>query len=233
MISKLTIGALALTICFIIPIFFYESLEIFVIKLGSGWVFSSIFIRFLVIVFFTIGLSFIFSAFEKTRRIKFWILFLIALIPGFGISFIAPIYETDYGYVQNQELPELNLEELSSATNNAFEFSSEQQIICFFTSTCPHCKALSHKLGLNNAAGQDIDITVFFPSTKEDRERFILENNGATFNSHSIDKEVFLSNAGSTFPATFLIDKNGKTINFWIGDQVNFSTLDYFLNLSK
>ncbi|MDA7803960.1 hypothetical protein N8987_05230 [Crocinitomix sp.] len=233
MLLRLTLGILALIICFIIPIFFYELLEFLVAKLSAGWVFSSIFIRFLVIIFFAIALSFIFSAFEKTKRIKFWIIFLIALIPGFGISFIEPIYETDYGYFQHNDPPAVNLNELATNTNNAFKFSNELQIICFFTSTCPHCMVTSHKLGMNIAGGQNIDVTVFFPSTKEDRERFINDNNGAAFNSYSIDQEVFLTNAGNTFPATFLVNKNGETINFWSGDQLSFSTLDYFLGLAQ
>lgn len=233
MLARLSLSIIGLIICFIIPIYFYELLGFLVTKMSAGWVFGTIFIRFLVIVFLTIALSLIFSTFEKTKRVKFWIIFLIALIPGFGISFIEPIYETDYGYFQHNDLPSININELETNTNNAFKFSNEVQIICFFTSTCPHCMATSQKLGMNIAGGQEIEVTVFFPSTKEDRQRFINENNGTAFNAYSIDKEVFLANGGNTFPATFLVNKNGETINFWTGDQLSFSTLDYLLGLEK
>lgn len=231
MLARL-LGAIAsLLLCFLIPTFFNDLLEFLVTNLGTGWVFSTIYLRLLVIIFFAIALNFILKSGEKTRKIKFWIVFLIALLPGFGISFIAPIYEGDYGYVQNDNLPELTLDSLSTATNNGFELNGEMQIACFFTSTCPHCKALSKKLGINIEGGQNIQVNAFFPGENKARETFISENNGDKFKSFSVSDNVFLANAGNTFPATYLIDKDGKTVNFWSGDKINFSTLDYFIDL--
>lgn len=231
MLARLTGAFASLILCLLIPIFFNELLQYMVVNLGTGWVFSTIYLRLMVIVFLAVGLNFIFSSFEKTKKIKFWITFLIALLPGFGISFIEPIYEGDYGYVQSENLPELKLEELNTATNGAFKKSENMQIVCFFTSTCPHCKALSRKLGMNIQGGQQIPVNAFFPGDEESRKSFIAENNGAEFNSYAIEGELFIANAGNTFPATYLIDKDGKTLNYWSGDHINFSTLDYFMNL--
>ncbi len=231
MLARISGAIAALLLCFLIPIYFNDLLQILVVKLGSGWVFSTIYLRLMVIIFLAVSLNFLFKAFEKTRKLKFWITFIIAILPGIGISFIAPIYEGDYGYVQNSQLPELSMASLQEATNNAFELNGEQQIVCFFTSTCPHCKALSRKLGMNIQGGQNIQVNAFFPGENEARESFINENNGTEFKSFTIDGELFVQNAGNTFPATYLIDKDGNTLNFWSGDHINFSTLDYFLDL--
>lgn len=227
---RIIIAFLTLVLTFILPIFYLELLEFSVVKLTMGWVFSTVYIRFLVIIFFTLFLNILFSYSNKLKKIKFWIVFLIALGPGFGISFISPIYQGDYGYNQNPDLIDLNIAELENATNNEFELNDGNQIIAFFTSGCPHCKHLSQKLGKNIQAGQELPVIAFFPGIKENSDSFITENGGEEFSKYTVADSVFMNNAGIVYPSTYLVDKNGKTINHWTGDVINFSTLDFFLD---
>ncbi|MCG8575852.1 MAG: hypothetical protein MI810_13275 [Flavobacteriales bacterium] len=232
MAIRLIIAVLSLSMCFVIPLFFNDLLEFFVTKLGSGWVFSTLFIRLLVVIMLTICLREIFSLWKKSRKIKVWIIFLIALLPGIGISMLHPVYVGDYGTpAANTEEIELDITELSQATGNEFELGEGNHIIAFFTSTCPHCKATSNKLGINVEAGQKVPVTVFFPSLREDADRFLNENRGTKFDSYCISDQVFTNNAGNSFPITFLVDKDGKTLNYWRGDVISYNVLDDLLDM--
>ena len=228
---KILLSLLALGIAVIIPVFFEELLALFVTKLSAGWVFSTIYIRILVIIFFAVFLNLLFSNFEKTRKIKFWVVFLIAIVPGFGLSFISPIYEGDYGYVQKEDLPQLNIEQLKEATQDQLEIEKEYEIIAFFTSTCPHCMSTSKKLGMNISAGQEIPVTAMFPGDKASAEGFLSANGGEAFTYFVIEGEPFAMNAGGSFPSTFLVNKKGETVNHWRGDVLNYSALDHLLSL--
>lgn len=228
---RIILGLIFIGLALLLPIYFNEILVFFIKNFSTGWVFGTIYIRVLVILLVAIALHLIFSAFKRTKNLRFVFTFLIALIPGFGISFIHPIYEGDYGYVQNSELPPLNIEALEANTENAFKFNNEVQVMCFFTSSCPHCMVLSNKLGINHIAGQKIKVSAFFPSTPEARERFIAQTGGKGIEHYSIDDELFKECTGGSYPKTYLIDAEGNTINFWSGDQVNFSALDHLLSL--
>lgn len=230
MTFRIVILLLALGLTFLIPWFFDDLLFYMVINFGTGWVFTTFFIRFLVILMLTIALKYLFSFWSKTAKLKIWVIFLIALLPGFGISFIAPIYQGDYGLVQYETRP-LNFTELEAVTNGKFQKTDGYEVIAFFDQGCPHCKRTSFKLGVNIAAGQTTPVTAFFPGDESTMKRFLEENNGSSFSSYVIPDAIFVGNAGIAFPSTFLVDKDGNTINHWTGDVVNYSTLDYLLDL--
>jgi thiol-disulfide isomerase/thioredoxin len=185
----------------------------------------------MVIFFFAISLNILFNFWKRTQKIKFWRVCLLALLPGFGISFIAPIYQGDYGDQSLKESRTLDIIGLSTATNGQFELKNEHQVVAFFTSDCPHCKAVAHKLAINIAAGQEIPVYAMFPDNKEGSDAFITQISGQEFNDFNLPDSVFLKNAGNVFPATFLIDKKGNTVKAWSGDVVNYNALDEFLDL--
>jgi glucan phosphoethanolaminetransferase (alkaline phosphatase superfamily) len=118
---KIALSILFLVLAFIIPLFYDGILDFFVVNLKSGWVFGSIYIRLIVIILFTVFLYLLFSLFERTRKIKFIFVFLISLLPGFGISFIKPIYDIDYGMFDDSM--EIETAALSEATNGDFQFA--------------------------------------------------------------------------------------------------------------
>lgn len=216
---------------FAIPIFYTELLEFSVVFLSAGWVFSTIYLRLLVIIFLAIALNILFSYSKRLRKIRFGVVFLIALLPGFGISFISPIYEDDYGITQNEDPPILDIDLLKNETGGEFKITGNYILVAFLSTNCGHCMALSRKLGINQKAGQTIPIHSFFPGEEEYSSDFLKSNNGQAFQSYNITDTAFISQAGSSFPSTYLIDKDGKTINHWRGDVINYSTLDYFLDL--
>lgn len=220
-----------MAIAIMIPMYFYKILEFFVLNLSSGWVFGSIYIRLLVIIMFTIALYIALSNFQKTKKIKFIYVFLISLLPGFGISFIEPIYDVDYGLISD-ELKIENLEELEAATEGTFKFENKRVVLAFFTTSCPHCKMSSHKIGINKRAGMEVDVHTFFPSTQEEADNFLKEYNGETFTAHLLDGETeFTKFAGFTFPSIYVIDPEGNTEKHWTGDMINYTALDYLYDL--
>ncbi|MEX1001891.1 MAG: hypothetical protein WDZ35_07240 [Crocinitomicaceae bacterium] len=221
-----------LTLTFVISVFFEEILSFLVVHLKSGWVFGSVYVRLLVIISFTIALFLAFSLFEKTKKIRFVYVFLIALLPAFGISFISPIYDVDYGMFDD-DLKIAEMDSLSTATNGEFTFNEERIVAAFFTTGCPHCKAACRKLAINKKAGQQITVHTFFSGNREDTDRFLKENNGEDFNSYLVsEKEQFMQFSGTTFPSVFVISPDGETEMHFSGDMINYTLLDYLLELS-
>ena len=229
--KNILLAILLLAVAVVLPIYFYDVLVFLVTKLGSGWVFGTIYIRILVIVLTAIAFYSIFQAIPKTRKLKFIWVFLIAMGPGFGISFIAPIYESDYGTYTTDRNPD-NFLELDELAGTNLGSSSSKKIVAFFTTSCPHCMVASTNLGYNIAAGQQVEVNAVFPGTKEDADKFIANNNGQAFNYYTIDNDdVFVGIAGNFFPSIFLLSEDNTVIRHWSGDGVNFTCLDYLLDL--
>ncbi len=234
MIRSITFFVLFVGLAVVIPFYFNELLLIVTKNIGLGWVTTTILIRLVVIILFIIALKFLFLAFEKTKRLKTWIITLIGIIPGFLISFaISPIYNTDYG-IFNDDLKLENIADLSTATSGTFSNAPQNTVIAFFTTSCPFCKSACRKLNQNFEAGQNLKVDFIFPGTREDADRFLEENNGTQFNSHLIaDEATFMGYSGYNFPSIFVITPNGETKYHWIGDQMNYSALDYLLSLEQ
>ena len=155
----------------------------------------------------------------------------MAILPGVGISFISPIYDSDYGlFDDNMELPYLN-NVISESTNSEFQSPDSKFLLVFFTPGCPHCKAASTKLGTNLEAGQQIPVHAVFPEYSADTETFLQENNGLKFSSHHLADSTFVWNSGPSFPSIFLMNSDGSTEKHWSGDMINFSALDYLASI--
>ena len=230
MLFRITISLFALAVALLISIFYNDTLFYMVASLGTGWVFTTIFLRIAVMLSFWICVRYELSIWAVTRKIKGWLVFVIAMAGGFGISMISPIYQGDYGYVQFEK-PQLNVQRLSDATNGKFALAEGHQVVTFFEIECPHCRALCNKLGTNIAGGQKAPVATFFMAPQEEIDKFLNDNNGSKMKGFPLDPPVFLDNAGFSFPSTFLIDKTGAVVNHWNGDNINFSALDYLMDL--
>lgn len=228
---KILLAILFAGISFVIPLYFYDLLYFIVGNIGIGWVISTILIRFLVILSFSITLFLLFSFSEKLAPLKFWIVLLIGLLPGFGISFISPIYVTDYGMIDDGLKIE-NPNELNKIAGNDIISGNNHKLIAFFTTTCPHCMFACEILAINEKAGQTIPVKLFFPGTKEDTEQFLANHNGENFEYFLIDSDsVFLELSGGTFPSIFLLNEKNETEYHWTGGEMNYSALDYLRSL--
>lgn len=217
-----------------LSLYFDPILNIFASSFKLGWVFSSIFIRVLVTLLFIFSLREFFAAFLK-KNMKFWVVTLIGIVPGFFLSFISvPIYSLDYGLI-NDDLKLGHQTELAALTNGGFQTTADShRIVAFFTSNCPFCKMACRKLDLNKTAGQKVPVQLIFPGSKEDTDRFLTENNGTGFEHFRIDdNETFINASGGRFPSIFLLDENGETVFHWTGDEMNYSALDYLNQLEQ
>ncbi len=233
MISKIFLALILLTAAVLTPLNFNLLLETIVLYLGLGWVFSTILIRLIVIILVAISLRLLARVFQKTSKIKTWVLVAIAFPVGFGISFISPIYAVDYGQF-NDGMKLENLDALQQELNSTLLNENGHTLIAFFTSTCPHCMAASRRLGQNIEAGQKVPVTAIFPGTEEDTQTFIENNNGSAFTVHRIQNDsLFIALSGGTFPSVFLLDQSGKTTHHWVGDELNYTAFDYLKSLEQ
>jgi len=231
MLIRLLLAAITLTFAVLIPLRFDYMVSLIVASMGLGWVLTTILLRVLVILLFALALKFIFSSFAKTQRVRNWIVLLIAILPGFGISFIAPIYITDYGMLTD-DLKLENIEVLEAAIGGKLVSESGYSFVVFFTTSCPHCKAASEKIGTNIEAGQKIPVTAIFPGEEGDTKAFLEKHKGQKFTHFLLNNDpLFIDLSGGTFPSMFLLDNQGKTIYHWTGDQLNYSGLDYLKSL--
>ena len=217
----------------LIPVFFENAIVFLVSKLGLGWVFSSVLLRVLVIVLFSVSLYQFFQLSQRLARLRFWLVLLIGLLPGFGISFISPIYVTDYGMF-GDDLILTDINELETSTGQKILSDGKYTLVAFFTTTCPHCQAASKRIGVNFDGGQLIPVTAIFPGSEGDTQKFLETNHGENFNALIIDNDdLFLKTSNGVFPSIFLIDKSGKTLNHWIGEELNYTGLDYLKSLEQ
>lgn len=217
---------------FIVPVYF-SVLTINLVKIGTGWVAATILLRALCILLVLVALLILKNVFQKTRKISFLIVLLIALPTGFGISFISPIYQSDYGdFTDDVQL--VKADELKAEIGNFLSSDNSSSLLCFFTTTCPHCKVASEKIGINQEAGQKIKVVTVFPGEVSDTEKFITEHRGQQFDVRYVSNDqLFVETSGGVFPSVFLLDANGNTLKHWTGDNLNYSGLDYLLNLEQ
>lgn len=231
-IGRILLVIFFLAIAFFFSYYFERSVFYFGGTLKLGWTFSSIFIRVLVIVFFTVSLQLIFSFWQKTRSIRFIYVTLLSLAPGFLLSFsLSPIYNTDYGiFNDGKKLGSTETLKLVSIGN--YEPKNEHSLVAFFTTDCPHCQYACKKLSAAKNAGMKIKVDLFFSGNKKDTEYFLETNNGTSFSHHYIHADSdFTGFAGYIFPSIYLLDPAGKTIYHWTGDEMNYSALDYLIEL--
>ena len=218
----------------LISIQFEAVLYFFVLKIGFGWVYSSIYIRIIVAFLFIIGINSIFKIFQKTKKIKKWVTILIGVVPGFFVSFIiSPIYDIDYGLLDDK----LKLEhftDLSEDTNFSYSQNDKHELIAFLDVGCGHCEMALKKMNANFTNGQNAPIHLFFHNDSSDVNHFLDINNSSQLNHHYMLSEgLFLKHAGFEFPSIYLINTSGETVFHWVGDEMNYSALDYLLSLEQ
>ncbi len=217
-----------------IPFYFHDLVAFGVLKIGIGWVMSTLLIRILVIFFFVIGLNTILKLIRRGKRTKSWIPIFGGMILGFLTSFaIEPIYDIDY-FMLGDTLEITQFEDLSESTTNTYVRKDRYEVLAFFDVGCDHCQQASKKLGMNIAAGQAIPVHAFFANDTADVVHFLNINGGNSFETHYLPSEsVFVRFAGFEFPSIFLVDPQGKTAYHWIGERMNYTALDYLLSLEQ
>ncbi len=227
--SKLNIikGILFIGLSIFLAFNFGNSLNNLVARLPLGWVASSIILRLFICLAFARGLVLILKEIKPTFKAIYG--YLIGIVLGFGVSFITPIYNTDYTELNVTPLT-LDFETLQLQTNHSIELNNKPAVIVFFSTSCPHCYATSKLLGTMANAQKGPQIIALFPGTKEDTERFLKNNKGQNFKSIIIqDKSYFSDVTQGSVPSIFLIDKEGHTVKHWSG-ELSYSALDYILN---
>ena len=225
------IGLLFIALSFYISIYFEDVTKNLVSRSGLGWVISTIILRVMVCLAFARGIQLIIKTFIP--RLKSIFVFIPGLLVGFAISFISPIYESDYGNFSTQDMA-VEHKPLTELTNGQYTIKNAPYIVAFFTTDCPHCKAASKLLAFAKSIGNTPDIVAIFPGEEEDSKRFIAENNASHFEHYTVNNDTFfLKNSGGVFPSIFLLDQSGKTIAHWFGDGFNYTALDYIEAFSK
>lgn len=232
--SSLIKSFFSLFIAILISIYFNEILVFSIIHLCIGWVTSTILIRLLVILFFTLGLNYILSILLKNSRIKNSLTILVGSVAGFFLCFaFSPIYDIDYFMLgDNLELSEFN--QLEEASSQSYQRENHSEVLAFLDVGCGHCQLACQKFGINKAAGQAIPIHLFFANDSTDVHHFLESNKGQDLTTHFLkDEASFITFAGFEFPSIFVIDSTGKTTYHWVGERMNYTALDYLLSLEQ
>lgn len=228
---KILIVVAALSSAIFISYYHIDSLHFLVGKIGFGWVIGSIFIRLICIILMFIIIKQIFGLFKKTAPIKNWIIALICLLPGIGISFITPIYTSDFGDLSD-DLILSDTEMLQLTLQDSADFPSEKFVLAFLSVGCDFCAEATQKLGTNLIAGQDLQVVSIFCDPPEYVDQFLEMNGGTSFDARiTTNCDYFIRSAGGSFPSIFLLDENKNTMDHWVGGHLNYSALDYLRSL--
>jgi thiol-disulfide isomerase/thioredoxin len=200
-------------------------------KISLGWVSATIITRALVCFSFARGLQLILqSVLPKLNSI---LVFIGGIVLGFGLSFLSPIYESDYVDASTTDLS-IDHAGLTALTNGRYQIKAQPYIVAFFTSSCPHCKLASKNLGYMSQLGKLPPVVAIFPGNEADTKRFLEENNGQLFEYYRLsDEGYFLKNSGAAFPSVFLINEKGETVKHWFGDLLNYTALDYLEGIKQ
>ncbi len=206
---------------------FTNSLNNLVARLPLGWVTSSIILRLFICIAFARGLVLFLKQIQPSFKAIYG--YLIGIVLGFGVSFITPIYNTDYVEFNTTPLT-LDFETLQLQVNHSIQLNKKPAVVVFFSTSCPHCYATSKLLGTMANANKGPQIIALFPGTKEDTERFLKNNKGQNFKSIIIqNKSYFNDVTQGSVPSVFLVDKDGNTVKHWSG-ELSYPSLDYILN---
>jgi len=219
-------GILFIGLSFFLAFNFTNSLNNFVSRLPLGWVVSSIILRLFICIAFARGLMLILKVIKPT--INSVLVLSVGLIIGFGVSFITPIYNTDYSEINANDL-KLDFQQLQLKANNSIQLNNKPAVVAFFSTSCPHCSTTSKLLGVMANANKGPQVVALFPGNKEDTERFIKQNNAKNFKSILIaDKVYYTETTQGSVPSIFLVDGQGNTVKHWSG-ELSYPSLDYIL----
>ncbi|MFK8046128.1 MAG: peroxiredoxin family protein [Crocinitomicaceae bacterium] len=231
-IVSITIGVVFIGIAVYLAINLIDVSQNLIAKTGIGWVAATIVTRALVCFSFARGIQIILKS--LTPKINSILVFIGGLVLGFAISFLSPIYQSDYGDFSTTDLT-IDHKGLTEITNGKYQIKKQPHIIVFFTTNCPHCKEASERLGFLSQLGKLPPIVAIFPGNKENTQKFLAKHKGQTYEYYRLDEneDFFLDNSGAGFPSVFLINEKGETVKHWFGDLLNYSALDYLGSLKN
>jgi len=225
--KRILFALFLLGVSVIIAIGYPQLLVALISSKAMSWTIGSVFARLLVLIAFFGFLKVLFPLLFPKRKSHSILLFLIALLPSLALSFIHPIYTTDYGSLDDSFIFK-GLDFLENDLNSPYTFKGEPVVLAFFTTDCNHCKAVCSKLAINAQSGQQLPVHAFFSGASEDAYTFLADNNALDFEYHFIEEDsVYLTYSGYIFPSIFLLDEKGNTTKHWEGDVVNYTALDY------
>jgi len=228
-ILGLLTGLIFIGISFYLSFQFIEINKNFIGRFGVGWTFSTILLRLLICFSFGRGFQLLLKV--LLPKFKGVFAFSIGFILGFGVSFISPIYASDYGDLSDQEYS-FNTSDFNAVTSDKYSHEKDPFLVCFFTTSCPHCKDACKLLGFMHSVGRMTKVVLIFPGEKENRVKFLEENNGNAFDAYSVEDQFFLSNSGGKFPSIYLVNPDGSINKHWYGGGLNYTALDYLAKIN-
>ena len=229
-LTPVIIGLVFIGITLYLSVYFEDTVKKAIARTDLSWVISTILLRIVISVAFARGAQLICTVFLP--KLKPLLTFVIAVPIGFAISFITPIYDSDYGDFSSEGIT-IDHGGLTNLTDGKYQVRQEPYLLVFFLKDCKHCKQVSKLLGFAQSIGNTPPIEVVFPGRDSSSREFIKMHSGSRFNYYTInDSEFFLENSGAWFPSIYLIDTSGQTIAHW-NEVFNYTALDYIESYSK
>lgn len=230
--SSIIIAILLIGVAFYASYDFYSILYKLVYMFPLGWVASSILLRIIIAV--ALSRAFYLLAQLIGQKKSFLVNVFISLggfILGVGISFITPIYTTDYAKRYSEATLDLNT--LNKHIDTPIPLNNQAAVIIFFSEDCSHCQFTSEQLGMMASMGNTPPIHAIFKDSYERINQFLTEHNGLYFYPHQLNNiEMFVKLSDARLPSLFLVDKNGNTTMHWYG-ELSYFAMDEIIQSAK
>lgn len=233
-ILNATLILIFFAIATLISLQFIAVIEFLVLQLSFGWVFGTIFIRLFVMIFFILGVLHFLLLLPKEKRLKDYWAILIGIGPGFLLSFaLFPIYNTDYGML-NDDLQISNFEQLEADSYDSYQHVDEKKVLAFLDIGCGHCREACYKFTLIKEQNPDLPFYLFFYNDTVYVEDFVATYGDNQFSPYYLkSNESFINFAGFEFPSIYYVDESSTSIYHWVGDELNYTAMDYLTGLKQ
>ena len=162
------------------------------------------------------------TALSVSRKKWHFISFIVLFI---GLSFIRVPYISDFSDVAVQK--EISLEHqkfLTKKFGDDLLWGQEKKLICFFSTSCPHCFNAARRIGTNLKNGNQISTYIVFPEDQEDIEYFKNETGVSAIPHCETTVDEFIAIAGRRMPSIFMAQ--GNNFKHWVGANFNYLALD-------
>lgn len=157
-------------------------------------------------------------------RVPKWLTVLLFIV-GLGLGFAKPIYIVDWYAPKNFKVESLApLKEFIE--NNGFD-TKNNTLVAFFTTGCPHCNEAAFKMGIQNKNNILPQTVIFFPGKKDNAEEFLKRNNIENIPYILLNKEEFITYAGTSFPSMYYLQIDQENYYHWVGGTFNYLALDF------
>ncbi|PKP46897.1 MAG: hypothetical protein CVT95_06380 [Bacteroidetes bacterium HGW-Bacteroidetes-12] len=115
--------------------------------------------------------------------------------------------------------------------NKTINFDEGNNILVFFSTSCPHCESAAYKFGTLNNKKQIKNIIVIIATKKESSLTNFIAKTSLNYPIIWMKDELFFNYSGGTLPAIYYLE-NGVLKKRWTGKYFNIEELSSFVDFN-